>query len=683
MRMTRKRRREYLRRRRREKTVRQGTAAAAFGLLALGAALRPVLAASHDVLHDVRSSFSYMADAQNEILGYRAAEAAVVSAKLELADARKNLADASASRKEAAGNLVLAQRNLEAARAQLAATEEALRQAQAALAQKTQAVLAAQRAEAEYAPMVEEASARVDALTDEQAATEDAYETEIRTLTERRAAEREAVVASVLERVHYEQNRIVDAQRMVEEELAGLVTDTTEIDASYTARLDGISADLDAAQADLDAVQETYDNLVSAREDAEGEEQDARATVADYEKDRADGARDVAQGAADLAEAQRFDAEAAAWMAQAQADAQASERQLAQSEHDLAHFGEGSGFQTGLEYYAWRGARSGHQLYLPLSFYERTQIGGQKVDFGLSTGYLQSNTGFAGGSVSGWTDTTLSMTLRNDKPVNQVHYGFAVSMPTGHSRFARYSVVPEGLAHFTDFGAGWQFIPSLEVTHRYSDADSLTGRLSYSFRGSYDYAEEVDGASVSPGDIFAQEIEFLHADGKRQDMVQLYHNATSGTVQDNVDYDTQAITGKSHYRDGDDWELSFFHNRKVSPKDEFRFYTILAWTDATHGIASESIGRQYYGTGLRHYMTPTLSWEVMANYQKVSSTSDPLRTELNTAGGFTRRSVLAALNYQASERDTMTLQAERYVRRDDGGAGYQGWGMTLWYQKSF
>ena len=281
------------------------------------------------------------------------------------------------------------------------------------------------------------------------------------------------------------------------------------------------------------------------------------------------------------------------------------------------------------------------------------------------------------------TDTQASVTIHNEKPRTSVHYGLSVNLPTGESKIYQRAAVPEGLARFTDFGAGWQFIPSVEVTHRISERDRLTGRFSYAMRGGYDYSKEVPNAHVSPGNIFAQEIEYLHAGDKKSYMIQLYHNSTENAVQDAVDTDSRTITGKMHYRDGDDWELRFFYNQAVSPKDELRFYAIYALTEAAKGIASQEVARQYYGLGLRHRVSDKLTWQIMAHYQNVSTTSDPLRTALNTGGGFKRCSLIAGLAWKASERKNLTFQVERYVRSDVGGAGYNGWGAALWYQQSF
>ena len=224
--------------------------------------------------------------------------------------------------------------------------------------------------------------------------------------------------------------------------------------------------------------------------------------------------------------------------------------------------------------------------------------------------------------------------------------------------------------------------PSIEVIHKITERDRLTGRISYAIRGGYDYSKEVPGAHVSPGNIFSQEVEYLHAGEKKQNMVQLYHNSTSRAEQDAVDVDRRIISGKNNYRDGDDWELRYFHNQKVSKKDEVRFYAIYALTEAASGIASQSVARQYYGLGLRHRVSDKLAWLAMAHYARVNNTSDPLRTVLNTGGGFRRTSLVGGVEWKLSERQNFTFQLERFVRSDDGGFGYNGWAFTLWYQEA-
>lgn len=662
-----------LRRRMRRGGFVRPAAAAVCALCALGTG-HGAMAASHDTLHDVPGYFSYMSNVEGEIRSYHAAVDGLAQAKADLENARNNLAEARAATADAAKNLVLVGQNLRAAEDHLAAVRTALAVAEEARAARTAEAIAAQQAEADYAPQVYAQRAQVNALSAQESRLTD-------TGTGSAAGSRRAeVVARVLREVGYEQNRIVDAQIMVEAALAGGSAGTGA--EGGTTQIDAISAQLTAAQAALDAVEAHFDELTAAREMAEDAERDARELVADYQQELTASTADLTQLQSDRVEAENYDREARAWASEAARDEVTAQKQLAQSEHELKYLGEGKGYQTGLEYYAWHGDHAGHQLYLPFSYFARTHAGKTKLDYGLSTGYVKSDTGYENGSVSGWTDTQLSVTLRNEKPINRVYYGFGVSVPTGQSRFARYAVVPESLAPFTDFGAGWQYIPSVEVVHLITERDRLTGRLSYTMRSSYDYSKEVPSARVSPGNIFSQEVEYLHAGEKKQYMVQLYHNMTERSEQDAVDTDSRTITGKNNYRDGDDWELRYFHNQKVSKKDEVRFYAIYALTGAASGVASQDVARQYYGLGLRHGVSPKLAWLLMAHYSDVSSTSDPLRTALNTGGGFKRKSLVAGVEWKITERKNFTFQAERYARSDDGGFGYNGWGVTFWYQET-
>ena len=642
--------------------------------LTLGMTSGVASAASHDALHDVYGYFSYMMNVRDEIRSHRAALAALAEARADVESARANLVEAQEATRDAAANLALAIQNLRAAEEHLAAVRKALASAEEASALRTEEAIAAQNAEADYAPEVEAQRTALESLYREADNLSRAAGT-----TDGENPDREKAVARILAEVGYEQNRIVDAQRMVEEALAAERGTTPD---AAGAKLAAVSSEVDAAQAQLDAMEAQLDALTALREQAEDAERDARELVADYTQEAQASETDLAESRKNKAEAETYDAEAKAWALQAADEQKAAERRLLQSEHDLAYFGEGAGAETGVEYYTWRGERAGHQLYLPLSYFSRTHAGKTKLDYGISAGYVKSHTGFDSG-VSGLTDTQASVTIHNEKPRTSVHYGLSVNLPTGESKIYQRAAVPEGLARFTDFGAGWQFIPSVEVTHRISERDRLTGRLSYAVRGGYDYSKEVPNAHVSPGNIFAQEIEYLHAGDKKSYMIQLYHNSTENAVQDAVDTDSRTITGKMHYRDGDDWELRFFYNQAVSAKDEVRFYAIYALTEAAKGIASQEVARQYYGLGLRHRVSDKLTWQIMAHYQNVSTTYDPLRTALNTGNGFKRCSLIAGLAWKASERKNLTFQVERYVRSDVGGAGYNGWGAALWYQQSF
>lgn len=198
-----------LRRRMRRSDFVRPAAAAVCALCAFGTG-HGTMAASHDTLHDVPGYFSYMSNVEGEIRSYHAAVDGLAQAKTDLENARNNLAEARAATADAAKNLVLVGQNLRAAEDHLAAVRTALSVAEEASAARTAEAIAAQQAEADYAPQVYAQRAQVNALSAQESRLTD-------TGTGSAAGSRRAeVVARVLREVGYEQNRIVDAQIMVE-----------------------------------------------------------------------------------------------------------------------------------------------------------------------------------------------------------------------------------------------------------------------------------------------------------------------------------------------------------------------------------------------------------------------------------------------------------------------------------
>ena len=227
---------------RRRDLLRRTTAAACTLLFAMTG--HEALAGSNDALHDVYGYYSYMMDVKDEIASYRAAKEALAQAKKDLADAQQNLADAKASVADAAANLAQAKANLHDAEEHLAAVKIALAVAEETSAQRTREAIAAQQAEADYAPTVYAKRAHVEAMSaryDRMAAASGDTSAPLSSAAEK---DRAAVVARVLKEVGYQQNRVVDAQVMVDAALAGAApaettagmsegtTDTSAIDAA-------------------------------------------------------------------------------------------------------------------------------------------------------------------------------------------------------------------------------------------------------------------------------------------------------------------------------------------------------------------------------------------------------------------------------------------------------------------
>ena len=676
----------------------------------------PVAAVSRDMLHDVSGEIASLRQARDEIMYYHQAQADVKRARADLAEAKAGLAEARRGRAEAAANLKQVRDNLAAVQKQLQAAQQALVTAQQISSQRTQQALAAQRAVAALAPSVWQAQAerdarqrqaealqaQADALDREAEAQEAAQEADLE-------ARRVAAVQQALAAVNYEQNRLLDAEDMVNDAMDQLDSDDNGTSREWEAQMEALSrqteqaeAALEGAERRLDELQEQLDALVDAREQAEDAERDARETVREYTQEVADLKGEEAQGKKDVQEAAAYDAEAAQWLTDAEAWQQSALKESQRADYALAHFGEGAGWQTGLEYDSWHGKGSGYQLYVPYSFSEQGRIRNRRVDFGLTTGYITSDTHLSHDHVAGWTDTQISATLHNDHKQNSIRYNLTLNLPTGQSEFYQNSIVPEDLGRFTDFGSGFQVTPGIDVIHHFTERDSLTGSLQYTFRSSYEYSREVPGTRVNPGNVFRQELSYLHAGEKAQYRLGLAHTQTARSEQDlfeerqvaeageapalgNLDHRGLGRpwqrAGRLSYKDGDDWEATYFYNNRITDRDELSFFGLWNLTGAASGYRSQAVHRSGWGAGWRHHMNKTMDWHVGAAYKDVTSGWDPLRRELNT-GEYKYYSLLFGWSWQMGEKEKISLDGEHYRREEKFGDDYEGWKMLFTYNKT-
>ena len=524
------------------------------------------------------------------------------------------------------------------------------------------------------------------------------------------------------------------AQRNLREARKGVQAAQENLAAAQAGKREAAQALADARQnlaASREALREAQQALAAARAVAAEKSQAAQSAqqaVADYapevealrsdaaaaaaESARVEGAYEAAAAAAQAAaEAEQQEKEEAAaeddvreaedWAREAAADlvsAQVWEREAAEQ---VAHFGEGEGVQAGFEYYSWRGRRAGHQLYLPLSYFASRRQDGHMVDFSLSAGRVASDSGYAGGHVSGFTDTVLGITLHGDHPRDSVRYHFTLNVPTGESRVYQSAVLPEGVAAMTTFGAGWEYIPAVEWLHHFTERDSLDATLSCAWRAAYDYARESPSAAVHPGTQLAEDVSYQHIGERQQTRIGLRHSSTAMARQDTFDYDgwlqggmegTVPVSGETRYREGETWGLRWLSNRKITPRDEYFHCLAFDFTNAVHGYDAGKVYEQFASVGVRHTVTPQLHWQAVASYQHVSAGSSDIERRLLTRGeeagddlmngGWSRFGLLARLTWQPRPEEQLTFSLERYVRRDEASVGYHGWGMALWYSRS-
>ena len=749
MRLSRAQLRELRDRRERDRHMMQAAAASLSSICVLQS-ITPSHAASLNTFTDVPSYFSYMRDARDRIRSQHALLDQMEEAQKNRRLAQESLQEAVDGYAEAEENALAAEQSLENAEVQISRLRVALGRASAISEQRTEIALASQRAVAEYAPQVYAQQAVVESMASEVqmlAADLEARSSQKEKLQLELNAELDAMSASgsgapassvpqptvnnpqdlalanFIERtwrgVDYEQNRLYDVQQRVVDAISsgsfapkanepGASPNTAEMDpkqaeiASRQADLDAQQADIDARQEELDAQQaelddqqsllddmeSELDSLRDAQSDAEDAETDARQEVADLSQDLEMAIADRQEAEAYLAEARQLVQDADAAMKQAEADAVEADNYIAEVKHEIEHFGEGSSFDTGMEFYSWHGPASGHQLYVPL------EVSRMKDDLELmlSTGYVASTSGRERGSVSGWTDTTIGAILHNDHKVNDVRYSFIVNAPTGRTGVNQNAYLTDDLARFTSFGEGWDFSPGIMATHRFTERDSITGRMRYTWRGSYDYKYDwfdmmEDGmgrpigrlfeerrASVDPGSIWWQEAEYLHAGEHRQFLALLSHQSASSTLQDGI-----------RYTDGDEWMLKLFHSQDIGGTDSWQAYAAYTYTGRTHyrrvpEQIGGSQGRRYIGLGWTREIDKDQRLRLMLNYMDSSGESyDPITNQ----GSRDRKRLSLQLNYRKKLDEVSQLVAglERYTIRDRDSSSYNGWSASVMYYR--
>ena len=302
-----------------------------------------------------------------------------------------------------------------------------------------------------------------------------------------------------------------------------------------------------------------------------------------------------------------------------------------------------------------------------------------------------------GNSVSGMTDTTLAATVKNDHKKYDVHYEFAVNLPTG-TETHQNAQLPEGLAHYASFGEGWAFTPGVAVTRHYNEEDSLTGRVSYAWRGGYDYRysnfetdddgnrhESISEGDVSPGNQLRSELVWLHAGDRGQAMARLGVTTSASTEQD----------GQS-YKDGNGLEAALYYSHDVTDLDSFQAFARITRDGRTS--FSNSAWDSPYNRGVSWHEAG-LGWthdfdrehrrslHLRASYQR--GHGDVYRYTTygdNAADDYwhepTRWSFMASYEWRMSERDNLELRVERYYINEHGPNDYRGFGGMLIYTRA-
>ncbi|SFW50287.1 hypothetical protein [Selenomonas ruminantium] len=680
MRMTRSRKRKM----REEAALRQTAKAASISALALLPPMAGEAAGISNAMNDIPAAFESLRNDRDRIRDFKEAQQNAAEAAQALLEAKADLQQAKADKENAASALLEAQQNLEKASLNLQRIAQELANAQLESAQRTREAIAAQQAVADFAPQVWAQEGAVAEAQSRRNNTQAAYERLGRELGHLRTENDglEERIRQAWESVGYAQNRLNDVMAMVNGAQAAAPERQAEEAQweAYEKQLESLDAEVDDAEALLDALNSQLDDLQDARMAAEDAEQDARELVRDLTAEQAEAEIDVKESTNDVTEAENWHEEAIRGVATAENNLTETQNWKTKADYDLAHFGEGKGLSTGFEYYTWHGAGlpRGYQLYQPVEFYATEK----KWDVSLSTGWLVSDTGLPHGRVSGWTDTQLGLTYKNDHKINDVHYKLTVNAPTGEQNAHQNAMMADNLAAFSSFSEGWQFTPEIEATHRLTERDSLIGRLNYTIRRDYSYRIEYEDTEkglydpdvameISPRNKFQQEIEYRHIGEQQQFSAKLIHvNSVSAY------YRNRYSSGR--FEDGEDWTLQLYGSQDIDERNSWQYYL---WGNYQAGDV-EDIYRYYGGWGLTHQFDKKQRGYVLLNGGGSYGQSYNWRT--NTWRG-NRHLYALTLGYAYRIDDTSELRAkvERYYIQGSETDSYQGWKMSLMWNQSF
>lgn len=688
MRMTRSRHRRLLRRQ--APGYHKGKRIAAGMLIGMSAALPMKAQAALTVLHDIKSDFDYMEDSFSNIKALDAAKEYVAEAENNVALAQQALLEAEEACLEAAQSRSQAMESQKHAQSQMSESQKELQETKARRVKLTRQAIAAQQAVADYLPTWYEAQAELQHRVDVQEAASwnrpsgaAGYGSSAMSESENQRAQ---WIAQAWAEAGYESNRLPEIEARFSGGGSSADAEAAEAAAAAQAELDAywermaeLEAATDSAREYFDSVSEQLDSLKDRQQEAEEAEADARQDVLYLETELGQNQQYLREADQEIENAELYVQEAEASRQQANEDLEAAIQDMVQARYSLQHFGEGMGVQKTLEYYNWQGSgnRSGHQLYSGNSFYWSRN----NYEFTLSNGTVMSHTGLENGNMSGLTDTTISAMYTNKHPIFDVKYGLEINLPTGSSRIHPNAIVPDLLARVSRLSEGWNFTPRVDVTKHIGKYTSWHWRSSYSLRGAYEEEYDTGIGTVHPGDQWSTELEFLHTDAWQQYMVKLqYINNDNKSVITGLDNENAFV-------EGDNLNARAYGRFWFTPKDSWALYTIwsldkAAVYDNEAYAGGSGIHRLYYGAGYYHQFDNRQQLRIFGNWMRSTGAAyDPLAHQSYASGR--RFSVSLGYDWRMDDRNSLSLDLERAVLRQQGDANYRSWGIMLNYNRSF
>ena len=205
--------------------------------------------------------------------------------------------------------------------------------------------------------------------------------------------------------------------------------------------------------------------------------------------------------------------------------------------------------ETGVHVDAWSGAgQNGHQVLAPFGLAWNSPSWGARLRGAIGTTERDPGGGLPDGSVTGFTDTTLSGYYRLAIGALEVRAGLDLDLPTGQSSLKSRdlaAVQDEDLALLERFGEGFDVNPTLSVYRSFGIVGIGAG-VGYLYRGSYDRTQDFVNDDLDPGDELTA---LVLADVLLGDAWRLLGQVGFTT------YGTDERGGKETFQEGDEVDL--------------------------------------------------------------------------------------------------------------------------------
>ena len=130
--------------------------------------------------------------------------------------------------------------------------------------------------------------------------------------------------------------------------------------------------------------------------------------------------------------------------------------------------------------------------------------------------------------------------------------------------------------------------------------------------------------------------------------------------------------------DGEDWTLQFYYSQDVDGKNSWQSYAIGNYQEGATG----GTHRYYGGLGWTHQFDKWQRGYVMFNYGETHGSNYNLRLT-DIASNRRLRSVILGYNYRVDEQNELAAKLERYTLNGSAGDDYNGWNMSLMWNRSF